>query len=143
MSTTIIALEGVLVVALQLYAALQYAGKVVLASNEPRALVEHWCRINGVRGYATVVLLSERSITSLRANGEDVGLYIDADPERAANALRSGVPTMLFSKPLYARASHRPDLPQLQRPWAAMVAESKSQRIARDAPVLRDQTYED
>jgi hypothetical protein len=66
-----------------------------------------------------------------------------AYPERAAAALREGVPTMLYSRPRYARASHRPDLPQLRRPWAELVAESKAQETARRRPVLEDQTHED
>jgi len=159
MSTTVMALEGVLCgrhdepvdlvteqpvpAALALFHGLQRTGKIVLASSQERRLVEHWCRNNGISGYASVVPLNERSVTSLRANGEDVGLYIDADPERAAGALRHGVPTLLFTRPLYARAGHRPDLPQLQRPWASVVAEAKAQRSARGAHVPADTTHED
>lgn len=158
MSAIVIALEGVLAgrpdedvdllhsqlepTGALLYGSLARAGKLVLATNQPRRLVDHWCRTNGVHGYSSVVPLNERAVIALRAGGENVTLYIDADPARAAAALRNGVPTLLFSRPLYARASHRPDLPQLKRPWAELVAESKAQRSARSVSVPDDEVYE-
>ena len=72
----------------------------------------------------------------LRAAGETPTLFIDANPYRAAAALRDGVATMLFARPLYARQSHRPDLGQPSRQWAEIIAESQAQRAARQRPVL-------
>ncbi len=129
--------------ALQLYAALSLLGKLVVATGlEPR-LVRHWCRLNGLTKHTTLVPLTERTVTALRAHGEVVTLYVDSDPERTAAALRNGVPTLLYTRPLYARASHRPDLPQLQRPWAEVVAESRAQRTARATTTLVDLTHEE
>lgn len=152
MSTVVLVVEGVLAgrdddvelaqtppetAALQLYGAmLAMAGRLVLASNLDRRLLQHWLRAAGMSGYASIVPLGESTVTKLRSTGENVSLYVDHDGERTAYALRSGVPTLLYARPLYARAGHRPDLPQLRRPWAEVIAESRAQREARKAPVL-------
>lgn len=150
-TTTVIALEGVLAgrpeelvdltqtpleaTGFGLYVALGTTSKLVLATNLDRRLVAHWCRVNGLTAHSTTISLDERAVIQLRANGENVGLYVDSDAERAATALRNGVPTLLFTRPLFARAGFRPDLPQLQKPWAQLVAESKAQRAARVSPL--------
>ncbi len=112
-----------------LYASLSRS-RVVLATKLDRRFVEHWCRLNNLATHASITSLDDRTVLRLRAAGEAVDLYIDHDGERAATALRNGVPTMLFTRPLYARAGHRPDLAQLQRPWAEIVQESQAQRAA-------------
>lgn len=113
-----------------LYASLART-RLVLATRQERRLVDHWCRLNGLQSHASIVFLDDRTIQRARGAGEVIDLYIDHDGARTASALRNGVPILLFSRPLYARASHRPDLPQLQRPWAEVVAESQAQREAR------------
>lgn len=152
-TTVVLALEGVLagkdddVVLTQtqlestghvLYACMARAGRLVLATNLDRRLVDHWCSINGLTGHSAITALDDRVVRRLRAAGEAPTLYIDANPERAAAALRDGVATMLFAQPLYARQSHRPDLGQPSRQWATIVAESQAQRAARARPVLQD-----
>lgn len=149
-STVIMALEGVLAgrdddidlaqtqldpVGHLLYASLGRS-RLLLATRLERRLVEHWCRINGLVVHDGIVPLDDRTVLRARGAGETVDLYIDHDGDRAAASLRNGCATMLFSRPLYARASHRPDLPQLKRPWAQVVRESQAQRAARrPAPV--------
>ena len=150
-ATVVIALEGVLAgkdddvnlaqsqlepTGHVLYACMAKAGRLVLASNIDRRLVDHWCAINGLTGHAAFTSLDDRIVRRLRAAGEAPTLYIDANPDRAAAALRDGVATMLFARPLYARQSHRPDLGQPSRQWAQIVAESQAQRAARNTPVL-------
>lgn len=144
-NTVVISLEGVLAgkdddveltqcqldpVGHLLYASLARS-RVVLATRQERRLVDHWCRLNGLNAHAAVTALDERTVLRLRGAGEVIDLYIDHDGDRAAAALKNGVPVMLFSRPLYARASHRPDLPPLQRPWAEVVREAQAQRAAR------------
>lgn len=154
MSTTVLVVEGVLAgrdddadlareapddLAQHLYSSMSRVGRLVLASRVDRRLVEHWCRVHGFTAHGGVTALSSRTVTALRAQGEDVALYVDHDGERAAAVLKSGVPTMLFAKPLYARAAHRPSgMPQLARPFAAVLAEARLQRADRALPVLED-----
>lgn len=150
-STIIMALEGVLAgrdddvdlaqtqldpVGHLLYASFARS-RLLLATVLERRLVDHWCRINGLTTHQQLIRLDERTILSARGAGETVDLYIDHNGDRAAAALRNGVAAMVFTRPLYARASHRPDLPQLRRPWDQVVRESQAQRAARK-PVLSD-----
>lgn len=121
-----------------LYIGLSKVSRLVIASAVERRFVEHWLRLNYLSSHQAVTALDDRLVARLRAGGENVELVIDANAERAAASLRNGVPTMLFTRPLYARAGHRPDLPQLQRPWAEVVAESQRQRAARALPVPSD-----
>lgn len=148
--TTVLALEGVLagrydepvdltqstleLSGATLYGALATTSKVVLATNLDRRLVAHWCRSNGLTQHTTTVALDGRTVTALRAGGENVVLYVDADPERVAAALRAGVVTMLYARPLYARGTV-PSHSQSIRPWAELVAESRAQRAARVSPL--------
>lgn len=144
-NTVIMALEGVLAgkdddieltqtqldpVGHLLYASLARS-RLVLATKQERRLVDHWCRLNGLQSHSGITFLDDRTIMRARSAGEVVDLYIDHDGDRAAAALRNGVTTIVFSRPLYARAGHRPDLPQLRRPWAEVVRESQAQREAR------------
>lgn len=153
--TIVMALEGVLAgreddidlaqeqldpVGFVLYAGMSRHNRVILATRLERRLVDHWCRINGLATHQGVDPLDDRTIRRLRAAGFSPDLYIDAHPERAATALRNGVPTMLFTRPLYARAGHRPDMDttSLQKPWNQIVKESRAQRAARAIPVPED-----
>lgn len=149
-STIVIALEGVLAgkdddieltqtqldpVGHLLYASLGRS-RLVLATKQERRFVDHWCRLNGLSAHAMITMLDDHTVQRLRGAGEVIDLYIDHDGDRAAAALKNGVPVMLFSRPLYARASHRPDLPPLQRPWAEVVREAQTQRAARARPIV-------
>jgi len=122
--------------ALRLYAGLASTGRLVLATKLDPRLVDHWCRINGLGKHQHIVPLDSRTVTRARSSGDDLTLYIDHDGDRVAAALQQGVPTLLFSKPLYARQGHRPDLPQLRRPFAAVLSEARAQREARALPVI-------
>jgi hypothetical protein len=118
-----------------LYLGLARVSRLVLATKLDRRFVDHWCRVHFIAAHQAVTPLDSKLVQRLRAAGENLELYVDHDAERAANVLQQGVPTMLFTRPLYARAGHRPDLPQLQKPWAAIVAESRAQHVARAQPV--------
>lgn len=157
MNTVVMALEGVLAgrdddvelaeVGLEdtgrlLYASLARAGRLVLATRIDRRLVDHWCRLHGLSAHQGFTGLDDRTVSRMRAAGEVVDLYIDADGDRAAAALRHGVPTMLFTRPLYARAGHRPDLARSltkPRPWATVVAEARAQQSARTIPITQEE----
>lgn len=154
MNTVIIALEGVLAgqdddaelsttqinpVGQLLYASLARVSRLVLATNLERRFVDHWCRIQGLSAHQGLSLLDDKTIQRARAAGEVIDLYIDHSGDRCAAALRHGVPVLVFSRPLYARAGHRPDLPQLKRPWADVVRESQAQRAARSSVSVVDE----
>lgn len=145
-STVVIALEGVLCgkddhaqltqeplqpLAHLLYASFARTSRLVLATNNDRLLVEHWCRQFGLGSHQSLTPLDERTVLRLRAGGDNVELYIDSNADRAAAAVRNGVATMLFQAPLFARAGHRPDIVQRTKPWAQVVEESRAQRAAR------------
>lgn len=152
MMTIVMALEGVLVgrdddidlvqeqldpVGFTLYAGLSRHNRVILATKQDRRMVDHWCRLNGLSTHQGIDPLDDHTVRRLRAAGFTPELYIDANPERAAAALRNGVQTMMFTRPLYSRVSHRPDMDTtaLQKPWGQIVAESKAQRAARALPL--------
>lgn len=153
MNTVVIALEGVLargedIVTAQvddaakiLYATFAASSRLLLATGYERRLVDHWCRLQGMTHHQGLTGLDERVVGRLRAAGEVVDLYIDADGDRAAAALRHGVPTMLFSRPLFARAGHRPDLARTltkPKPWAQLVAETRAQSQAKTITVTEE-----
>lgn len=123
-----------------LYASLSKHNRLILATNLERRLVDHWCRINGLTTHQGVDRLDQRVVRRLRAAGFSPELYIDADGERTAAALRDGVPVMLYTRPLYARVGFRPDITTtgLQKNWGQIVAESTAQRAARALPAPAD-----
>jgi hypothetical protein len=122
-----------------LYLALARVGRVVLCTKQNRSLVDHWCSVNGMRNHAAVYPLDAQIIRRMRAAGETPDLYIDWHSERAAQAVKDGVQTMLYVKPMFARAGfQRSDLPGLQRPFAAIIAEQAAQREARSRPIVDD-----
>lgn len=157
MNTVVIALEGVLAVGGDdmdlvnaqvddagrlLYATFAARARLLLATRQERRLVDHWCRLQGMTHHQGLVALDDRVVGRLRAAGEVLDLYIDADGDRAAAALRHGVPTLLFSRPLFARMGHRPDLARTltkPRPWATLVAEARAQREAKTIPLTEEE----
>ena len=120
-----------------LYVAFARSARLILLTALERRLADHWLRMNSLQQHAGIYPLDERAIRRLRAAGETPDLYVDHFSERVAEAVREGVPTMLFVRPLYARAGfQRTDLPGLQRPWAAVVGEQAAQREQRARPVF-------
>jgi hypothetical protein len=148
MDTAVVALEGVLAgrddavnlsqTALDPTGGMMYAGlaastRLVVATAVDRRLAQHWCRIQGLTGHMDLTALDERTIKRMRASGDNPRLYIDANPDRVAAALRDGVPALLFSRPMFARADHRADLSgeRLPKEWAEVTREQKAQQRAR------------
>lgn len=155
MSVVVLVVEGVLVDAhsvselaqahaaspagVTLLTGLAKQNRVLLATRLERRLVTHWCRRALLDVHDGIVPLDDQDpVGKLRGMGETIDLWVDSDPDRAAAVLREGVTTLLFAKPVYARSAHRPDLPQLRRPWTAMVGERDAQQSARRLPVHDD-----
>lgn len=148
--TVVIALEGVLAgrdddvdltrtmldpVGRALYNGLANSSRLILATAIPRRLVTHWCRTVGLAAHLDVTALDEGVVGRLRTGGDNPTLYIDTSQDRCAAAIRDGVPALLYTRPLFARASHRPDLvgARLPRPWGEITNEEQSQRKARES----------
>jgi hypothetical protein len=148
MDTAVVALEGVLAgrddavnlsqTALDPTGGMMYAGlaastRLVVATAVDRRLAQHWCRVQGLTAHIDLTALDERIISRMRASGDSPMLYVDANPDRVAAALRDGVPAMLFSRPMFARAEHRADLTgdRLPKEWAEITAEHQAQQSAR------------
>ena len=148
METAVIALEGVLAgrddrvnlaqtmldpTGAMLYTGLASSTRLILATAVDRRMAQHWCRTQGLTGHMDLTALNSGTIGRMRASGDNPLIYIDADPERVAAALRDGVPSLLFTRPMFARAAHRPDLAgeRLPREWEKITGEKQRQSIAR------------
>lgn len=146
--TIVLALEGVLAgrdddvdlastmldpVGSLLYSGLAASSRLILATSLDRRMVAHWCRTVGLAAHLDTTALDTKVVGRLRAGGDNPILYIDSNPERVAAAMRDGVPSMLFSRPLFARAGHRPDLvgERLPRPWSEITHEASTQQAVR------------
>lgn len=117
-----------------LYTGLAQSSRLILATALDRRMVGHWCRTVGLTAHMDTCGLDTKTIGRLRSGGDNPTLYIDANQERVAAALQDGVASMLFTRSLFARASHRPDLvgSRLPRPWNQIQNEFRAQEVARD-----------
>lgn len=114
--------------------------RLLLATRLDRRFVDHWCRLNMLNQHAGIVPLDDKLIQRMMASGDKPELYIDHDGQRCAVAIRSGVNSLLFTRPLYATVTPgASSLPGLQRPWADAVRESQAQRAKRRVPVPDDE----
>lgn len=119
-----------------MYTSFASVARVVLLTKSDRRLADHWLASNGMTQHAAVYPLTDHAVPRLRASGETPDLYLDHHPERAAHALKDGCNTMLLAKPLISRSGfQRSDLPGLQRPFAAIMAEQGVQQEVRSRPV--------
>lgn len=118
----------------KLFAGLQRAGvKLVICSRYPRETVQLWLMHGSSYTIPyTPIEHVDGALPRLRAAGNDVLLYIDSDGDRCVEALREGVTTMLFAKPMFARLSHRldvlPEVTGLRRAWSDMANEMGAQK---------------
>lgn len=110
--------------------------RLLLATRQDRRFVDHWCRLNLLNQHAGIVMLDDKLIQRMRASGDTPDLYIDHDGQRCGAAIRAGVNSLLFTRPVMVRAGAKPtSLPPLQRTWAQAVRESQA---SRQRPVLDD-----
>jgi hypothetical protein len=119
------------------YRAFKSIGRVTLLSSTDREMTEAWCLIHKLNNYDdlidnTVVIdpdepLKFRQLSVARTKGS-VDLYVDGDPGAVAEAMRRGIPAMLFSSPKYVRPEFRPDAPKAVRPWDELMAERTRQQ---------------
>lgn len=133
---------------LLLYTGLAQSSRLILATALDRRMVAHWCRSVGLTAHMDTCGLDTKVIGRLRSGGDNPTLYIDANQERVAAALQDGVTALLFTRSLFARASHRPDLvgSRLPRPWHQIQNEYRAQEVARDSlhtVLSRDDDRED
>lgn len=71
--------------------------------------------------------LKFRQLSVARTRGT-VDLYIDGDPGVIAEAMRRGIPSLLFSSPQYVRPEFRPDAPKGVRAWDELIGERNRQQ---------------
>lgn len=140
MATAFVALEGVLKTevgapipeGIKLYRILAEHYRVIIASDLDPAVTEHWLRSNLIVGYGEIYDnrffyegqdLRARQLAIAKAAGR-VDLFIDADADRCAMALASGVTTILFASPKFVRTSRE------IKPWSEITDEVERQRLA-------------
>ena len=128
---------GLVLNGIPVYRACKAIGRLILLTDMERPAAEAWLAINRLNdwddllGAETVIDPDEplryRQIARARSLGQ-VHLYVDGDPSVVAEALRLGMPTLLFSSPSYARPEFRPDAPKGVRKWDDLVAERTRQQ---------------
>ena len=142
---TVISMDGVLrgdtgdliIDGLMVYRAFKVLGRVTLITEIPRNMSEVWLIMHGMPDFddlldGSVALdpkepLKYRQIATIRSHGS-IGMYIDADPSVVAEAMRLGIPTLLYSSPQYTRPEFRPDAPKGVRKWDDLVSERNRQQ---------------
>lgn len=147
----VISVEGVLSDAtgdlqqkgLVIYRALKSLGRVTLLTEMSKVRAEGWLMINNVFDYDDLIdnsvlldpdeSLRERQLKVVMSKGP-VSLYVEADPDFAAEGLRRGITTLLFCETLYSHFKFRPDVPKTVRPWDQVVAE----RVRQQAMIAAD-----
>lgn len=151
MSTAVITVEGVLKAhtgdrtlpaGQLLYHSLQEVMRVVLVtSGEDVEPVDHWLKVNGLRGH--VLLLPAdfrdplddgvrrlRQVAKIRETGP-VEFVVEPDPHVAEHLLRNGVATLLYTHPQYTAPEHRPDADREIKPWSSFVDEIDREQALR------------
>lgn len=136
--TVLMAVEGVLRTdsgdpiseGFKLYRTLLSSYRVVLSSTAELKYIEHWLKTNYLFDYADILTdkdfygdqnLRMRHL-ELSKQGGKVELYVDGDPDNCAEALSTGVPTLLFATPKYFK-THRE-----LRPWEVITQEQERQK---------------
>ena len=156
---TSIAMDGVLrgdtgdliIDGLMVYRAFKVLGRVTLFTDLPRSMAEVWLIMHGMPDFDDLIdssvridpkePLRYRQIAVTRSNGP-INMYIDADPSVVAEAMRLGIPTMLYSSPQYVRPEFRPDAPKGVRKWDDLVNErSRQQAMKAVDPRLKDEEF--
>jgi hypothetical protein len=136
----IVALEGVLKNevgdpipdGIKLFRVLAEQYRIIISSDMSGELTEHWLRSNLIIGYGEVYDSSMfyegqdlrlRHLDIAKSKGK-VELFIDPDADYCAEALRIGIPTMMFASPIFVRTTRK------VRPWDELKAEVDRQRDA-------------
>lgn len=110
---------------------------VFLAEGEQLAIVQNWLQVNLMllqTPQVVVDMSAAETITWVRSVGYDLTYYIDANPEVCAEAIRSGVTTLVFANPSYARPEFLPDAKRTIKPWSVLEQEiiAQKERHAKD-----------
>jgi hypothetical protein len=136
----IVALEGVLKNevgdpipdGIKLFRVLAESYRIIISSDMSGDLTDHWLRSNLIIGYGEVYDSSMfyegqdlrlRHLDIAKSKGK-VELFIDPDADYCAEALRIGIPTMMFASPIFVRTTRK------VRPWDELKAEVDRQRDA-------------
>lgn len=126
------------------YRAFKAVGRVTLLTSMPQQSAEVWCMVHKLNNYDDLIdnsvaldfeeELKFRQLSVARTKGS-IDLYVDGDPGVVAEAMRRGIPSLLFSTPQYIRPEFRPDAPKKIRRWDDLIAERNRQQamIAVDA----------
>lgn len=136
----IVALEGVLKNevgdpipdGIKLFRVLAESYRIIISSDMSGDLTDHWLRSNLIIGYGEVYDSSMfyegqdlrlRHLDIAKSKGK-VELFIDPDADYCAEALRIGIPTMMFASPIFVRTTRK------VKPWDELTAEVDRQRDA-------------
>lgn len=114
-----------------LYAALRTSYKVVILTDSDVEMAATWLSRHRIAGYVSIQ--PRDSLESLRSAGYAVDLVVDASPDRIAQAMKLGMPGLLFAHPSFARPEFRPDAQRGIREWSVMQEEIDLQASLYDA----------
>lgn len=119
------------------YRAFKAVGRVTILSSSDAQTTEVWCMIHKLNNYDDIIdnsvvvdpaePLKFRQLSVARTKGV-VNMFVDGDPAVVAEAMRRGIPSMMFSSPKYVRPEFRPDSSKTVRPWDELVAEKTRQQ---------------
>lgn len=119
------------------YRAFKAVGRITVLSSMDAKTTEVWCMVHKLNNYDDIIdnsvvidpaePLKFRQLSVARTKGT-VDMFIDGDPGVVAEAMRRGIPSLLFSSPAYVRPEFRPDAGKGVRPWDELMAERNRQQ---------------
>lgn len=119
------------------YRAFKSVGRVTLLSSMDGKSTEVWCMVHKLNNYDDLIdnlvvidpdePLKFRQLSVARTKGT-IDMFVDGDPAAVAEAMRRGIPALLFSSPQYVRPEFRPDAGTGVRPWDELMAERSRQQ---------------
>ena len=106
--------------------------RVIISSDMDTKKTEHWLRSHMITGYGEIYdsslffvgqELRSRHLAVAKTKGK-VELFVDSDSDYCAEALASGIPTIMFASPRFVRNTRN------IKPWEDLQTEVDKQRDA-------------
>jgi hypothetical protein len=124
-------------IGLKLFHSLRTSNPIILVSNDTVEHTDYWLKTQGIGKDHYALLMTPqpvdrseplaevplRQLDRLMGMGHNLGLLISADPYVVKEAVKKGVPSLLFAHPTYARPEWRPEHSPGMRAWAEIEEE--------------------
>lgn len=120
--------------------------RVAIFTSWDRRDAENWLMVNGILDYAELIDssagllgddLSQRQITVARSR-QPIELLLTANPELAAWAFESGVPSLVFAHPDSIAIPHRPGM----KAWGTIEDAITKRNVKRSIDARKEQAIE-